>query len=113
MDRLQNKPLVYVASPFAGDTEYNTVMARKYCRFAVTQGCIPIAPHLLYPQILEEDNPDEREMGISFALTLLELCDVLWVFGGTVSKGMAREIEKADKLGIPTRRFTSECQEVS
>jgi hypothetical protein len=43
------RPLVYVASPYAGDTARNVRQAREHCRFAVAQGCIPLAPHLLYP----------------------------------------------------------------
>ena len=40
------KPLVYVASPFAGDEARNTENAAKYCCFAVDSGAIPLAPHL-------------------------------------------------------------------
>ena len=46
------RPIVYICSPFAGDIEKNVVAARTYSRFAVEQGCIPIAPHLLFPQFL-------------------------------------------------------------
>ena len=32
------RPLVYICSPFAGDTEGNTQKARRYSRFAVKNG---------------------------------------------------------------------------
>ncbi len=105
------KPLVYIASPFAGDTIANTRRARGYCRFAVTRGCIPLAPHLHYPQFMDDADKSEREQGLFFALVLLGKCDELWVFGETVSHGMAREIAKAEKRGIPIRRFSSKCEE--
>jgi len=38
------RPLVYIASRFAGDTKRNTERAQGYCRFAVSKGCIPLAP---------------------------------------------------------------------
>ncbi|WP_278568230.1 hypothetical protein [Amedibacillus dolichus] len=41
-------PLVYVCSPYAGDIETNTEKAKKYSRFAMDQGTIPVTPHLLY-----------------------------------------------------------------
>lgn len=44
------RPIVYICSPFAGNIEKNVVAARTYSRFAVEQGYIPIAPHLLFPQ---------------------------------------------------------------
>lgn len=40
------RPMVYICSPFSGDTEYNTVQARKYSRFAYEQNTIPVTPHL-------------------------------------------------------------------
>ena len=59
-------PIVYICSPFAGDIEKNVVAARTYSRFAVEQGYIPIAPHLLFPQFLDDSDPKERELGLFF-----------------------------------------------
>ena len=50
----QWKPLVYIASPFAGDEEKNTKNALRYCRFAVDSGAIPWAPHLFLPRFMSE-----------------------------------------------------------
>jgi hypothetical protein len=58
------RPIVYICSPYSGDVEGNVAAARRYSRFAVEQGYIPIAPHLLFPQFLDDDNPDERELGL-------------------------------------------------
>lgn len=107
-----HRPLVFICSPFAGDMEGNTRRAREYSRFAVSKNCIPIAPHLLFPQFLEEADPAQRELGISFGLVLQSMCREMWVFGDTVSKGMAVEIEKAKERGIPIRHFTGRCVEV-
>ena len=113
LDEIANRPLVYIASPFAGDTESNISKAKDYCRFAISNGCIPIAPHLHYPQFLNDSDNEQRELGQSFALVLLGKCDELWAFGGRVSEGMAREMDRAGKLGMPIRRFNSKCQEES
>jgi hypothetical protein len=104
-------PLIYIASPFSGDTERNTIRAQRYCRFAVSKGYIPIAPHLHYPQFLDDEDADERELGLRFALILLGKCEELWVFD-KVSEGMSREIAKAKKRGMPIRYFNSRCEEV-
>jgi hypothetical protein len=106
------RPLVYVCSPCAGDTAANTRLAREHCRFAVAQGCIPLAPHLLYPQFMDDKDPAQRELGLSFALVLLGKCAELWVFGERVSAGMRLEIGKAEKRGIPIRYFNNQHQEV-
>lgn len=86
--------------------------AIRYMRFAVVSGAIPFAPHLLYPQVLDENDPSERELGIFFGMVWLGKCDELWVFGRHISNGMAREIAQAKKRGIPIRRFNEVCREV-
>jgi hypothetical protein len=106
------KPLVYIASPYAGDTETNEARAEAYCRFAVMRGCIPLAPHLHYPRFLDDTDTDERELGLFSALVLLGKCDELWAFGGAITDGMSREITKAKKRGMPIRYFNSRCEEV-
>ena len=106
------KPLVYVASPYSGDPERNSAKAEGYCRFAVSKGCIPIAPHLHYPRFLDDNDHNERELGLYAALVLLAKCDAVWVFGGTITEGMSREIAKAEKRGIPIHYFNYKMEEV-
>ena len=104
------RPLVYVASPFAGDTEFNVSRAQGFCRFAVSKGCIPIAPHLHYPQFMDDGDKEQRELGLFFALVLLGKCDELWVFGDRISAGMTAEIGKAKKRGMPIKYFNHKCE---
>jgi hypothetical protein len=99
------KPLVYIASPFAGDIELNIGNAKRFCQYAVSRGTIPLAPHLHYPQFLDDSDPKSRKLGLAFALTLLERCDELWVFGDTISRGMKAEISAAGRGNIPIRYF--------
>lgn len=103
------RPLVYIASQFAGDTDTNTRRAQGYCRFAVSMGCIPLAPHLHYPQFMDDDDKEQRELGLFFALVLLGKCDELWVFGKP-SDGMSREIAKAQKRGMPIKYYNNKCE---
>jgi hypothetical protein len=106
-------PLVYIASPFAGDTARNIERAREYCRFAVCKGYIPLAPHLHYPQFMDDGNAAQRKLGLRFALILLGKCDELWVCGDRISDGMSREIAKAKRRGMPIRYLDSKFVEVS
>jgi hypothetical protein len=107
------RPKVFISSPFAGDTERNVENARRYCAFAVRSGYIPFAPHLFYPQFLSDDNAEERELGILMGMAFLDGCKEVWVFGERISPGMAREIERANKRGIPIRYFNDQCEEVA
>lgn len=104
------RPLVYICSPFSkGDVEQNIKNARKYSRFAVDKHCIPIAPHLLFPQFMSEET--ERDLALFMGIVLLTKCSELWAFGDYISSGMATEIAKAKKKGIPIRYFTDEMEE--
>ena len=107
------RPLVYVCSPFAGDTAENVKNARRYCRFAVLQGYIPLAPHLLFPQFLNDNDAVEREMGLHFGNVLLAFCLEVWVFGKYISPVMETEIKRARLKARRIRYFTEDLEEVS
>ena len=83
--------LVYIASPYAGDVEENVAFAKAACRYAMEQDVTPVAVHLLYPQMLADHIPAEREAGIRM--------------------GMRAELAAAQRLGIPARRIADIPQE--
>lgn len=94
---------VYVVSKYAGDTKTNVANAIRYCRYVITQNGIPVASHLLYPQMLNDMDSTERELGMMFGLALLAECDEVWCFGCQQSQGMEEEIKEAKKLNKPIR----------
>lgn len=101
----RDSPVVYIASKYAGDIPHNTDMARRYSRYAIEKGYIPLAPHLLLPQFLSEET--ERDLAISIDLRFLALCEELWVCG-EISEGMQREIDDASAMGMPVRYVKEE-----
>lgn len=118
MDEFRNrkepyKPMVYICSPYSGDTQHNTEQAKKYSRFAYEQGAIPMTPHLLYPQFMCDEKPVERKDAMHFNYVLLGNCSELWVFDSRVSDGMAHEIGIAKKRKLTIRWFSESCEEVS
>jgi hypothetical protein len=106
-------PKVYICSPFAGDTETNVRNALRYCRFAVKQGKLPIAPHCYFPQFMNDDDPAERELALSFGLRLLYGCRELWIFGNNISPGMKLEIAAARQRGITVKNFNEKMEEIT
>ena len=102
---------VYVCSPFrptavsltdrAEEQRSNIERALKACRILAMMGIQPLAPHLYFTRFLKDDVAAERAAGMQFGLSWLEQADELWVFGDTVSEGMAQEIAKAKELGKP------------
>ena len=106
------RPIVYICSPYSGNVDANTTAARRYSRFAVEQGYIPIAPHLLFPQFLNDDSYRERQLGLFFGNAIMSKCSEVWVFGDTITSGMEEEIERAGWKNYRVRYFTNECEEV-
>lgn len=111
IEREQRKwrPLVYICSPYSGDVDRNQEKARKYSRFAVDQGAIPLTPHLLLPQFMSDQT--ERDLAMFMNMVYLGRCEELWVFGEKISDGMAAEIAKAQKRNMKIRYFTEAMEE--
>lgn len=107
------RPLVYICSPYAGDTETNIEIAREFCATAVARRVIPLAPHLLFPQFMDDTDPDALELPMFFNRVLLSKCEAVWVYTARVSVGMRAEIEWAHQLEIPVRYFGAGFEEVS
>ena len=110
LDKEQKRymPMVYICSAYSGDVEGNTEKARRYSRFAVDAGRIPIAPHLLLPQFMEEES--ERELAMFMDIAILSKCRELWVFGKPTA-GMLSEIAYAERKQMTIRYFNEECKE--
>lgn len=106
------RPIVFICSPYAGDIEKNVKAARVYSRFAVDKGFIPVAPHLLFPQFMDDTDPKERELGLFFGNALMSKCAEVWVFGSTISAGMEAEIRRAKWKDYRLRYFTEDLEEV-
>ena len=93
--------LVYISSPLRGDMERNIQRARDYCAYAASCGVIPLAPHTIFTQYLDDEQPEQREQGLRMGCELMERCDELWVMGNTISQGMQEEINFAHSRHLP------------
>lgn len=83
----------------------NISRAKNACRILATLGFLPLAPHLYFTQFLKDKDAQERNTGMKLGMRWLEDADELWVFGSTISEGMAAEIEKAHELDKPVRKL--------
>ena len=104
---------VFICSPYRGDVESNVEKAKGHARFAAHCGYCPVVPHLMFPQFLDDSNPEERILGITLGVELMKICDEVWIFGSTISNGMAYELEHARKFGIPIRVYSDDKKRIS
>ena len=97
-----DKPLVVVESPFAGDMAKNIRYARACMRDSLIRGEYPFVMHLLYTQdgILDDDIPEERELGIEAGLAWCRYASKTVVYTDLgISPGMELGIQRAREEG--------------
>ena len=79
------KPLIYVCSPYRGETKKerkrNIRNAKNFCRLVSKQGGIPFAPHLLFTQFLDDCNPRHRRLGLEMGVETIRRCDPYDAYG--------------------------------
>ena len=112
------KKLIYICSPLRpqsldpdeADMELfeNLFRARNACELAKNLGAIPVCPHLYFPQFLDDELPEERELGMQLALAALRRCHAVYVFSEHITPGMVREIAEAAKRDIPVKMLCEE-----
>lgn len=99
----------FICSPFAGDTERNITYAIKCCKEAIKRGYTPIAPHLYFPQFLDDNNPEQREKGLILGREAMkEKCDIVFIgdkYG--ISDGMKGDLEFAKQSKISIEYLTT------
>lgn len=80
----------------------NTLYARKAMLHALRHGDAPVVSHLLYTQVLDDQIPEDRSLGIEAGLTWLPVAEatVVYVDHG-ITSGMEKGIARAQEEGRP------------
>lgn len=92
--------IVAVESPFGSPdawvVEANKAYARACMRWCLLVGLVPLASHLLYTQMLDDQDPEERRIGIEAGLTVNRhaVCTLAFCDRG-LSKGMILGIKRS------------------
>ena len=98
---------VYICVPLGGDVKGNLEKVRRYTEYALKCGTAPVVPHF-YALCLDDDNPDERKIGMTAGRSLLWFCDELWLFGDEITEGMSTELQYCRHLNLKTRKVREE-----
>lgn len=97
---MYKNPIAYISSPFKGDTYTNTEKGRKYSRIAYEHGYTPIAPHLLFPQFMDDSVPAERIDMQRINEVLIRKSYIMFVCGDIITDDMKNEMIYARKIGL-------------
>lgn len=106
--------LVILESPYAGDVQRNTLYARRALKDSLMRGEAPIASHLLYPQVLDDLIPSERQLGIDAGLAWRKVAEATVVYQDYgISPGMEYGIKLAREREFPSNIAASGRMAVS
>lgn len=98
---------VILESPFAGKPQLHVRYARAAMRDSLLRGEAPMVSHLLYTQVLDDEDPTDRAMGIAAGLAWKADKTVVYTDCG-ISRGMEQGIRAAQVAGRPVEYRTVE-----
>jgi hypothetical protein len=97
---------VILESPYGSRSAWQRFLNRRYARAclkdALSRGEAPLASHLLYTQVLDDQDQEERRWGIAAGLAWLQHADASVVYMDRgISPGMNHGIKAAKQAGVP------------
>ena len=104
LNRSMKNETAYICSPLHAETDekmqVNMLAAYMYMQYATaTMGYPAKAVHAFLPNILNDNNAEEREQALALGLQILDKSDILMVCGNRLSEGMKGEITQAAEKG--------------
>lgn len=104
---MDTKVKAYICSPLSAETEQEIQQNMVYAKQCVAEvakefGYRAYAPHAYLPELLDDHDPEERALALSFGISVLEHCHLLIICGSRISSGMEIEIKKAfqDQMAV-------------
>lgn len=98
---------VVIESPYAGDRAKNDAYLDEAMRDSFARGEAPFASHRLYPGILDDDNQEDRRLGMEAGFAWGAVAELVAVYANLgISPGMRAGIERAVRHRIPVEYRT-------
>lgn len=92
---------IIIESPYAGDVKRNEQYARECMLDSLRRGEAPFLSHLLYTQVLDDTDPEQRETGIEAGLAWQDQADaVIGYVDYGISPGMEIALKRAYDNGM-------------
>lgn len=93
---------VILESPYAGDRERNEKYAKDCMLDSLNRGEAPFVSQLLYTQVLDDDIPQQRDIGMAGHHAWQEVSEYMVVYEDYgISGGMKEAIDMATESGLP------------
>ena len=92
---------VVIETPYAGDIKKNMDYLKRCLKDSIDRGETPMASHMIYTQVLCDENPKERALGISLGYHWLStaVSQIFYIDYG-FSRGMLEAFRKGQSISI-------------
>ena len=90
---------VYICAPLGGNVEENLYKVRRYTKYALLCGTAPVVPHF-YAECLDDNVPEEREIGMAAGLSQAQLAAMVGVSRNTISSIETGQFNPTAKLAL-------------
>lgn len=94
---------VSIESPLAGNFRRNVRYAQLCLLDSLRRGEAPYASHLLYPQVFDDLDEEQREIGMAAEQEWLKQAEVVALY---IDLGISRGMRKAEALAIELNKVT-------
>jgi len=105
----KKKRLVVIESPFSGDLTTHKGYLQECILDCLNRGEAPFASHQMYTDALDDDNKQERKLGIDCGYAWMNVAEaVVFYIDFGWSKGMLAALKKCSELRLDaeTRRIS-------
>lgn len=94
--------LVVIESPYSGDVERNEEYLKRAMRDSISRGEAPYASHLIYTQVLNDRDPEQRKKGINMGFKWGQQAEKVIAYTDYgISTGMEQGLAYYNRNGIP------------
>lgn len=95
--------IVFIAHTLRGDVEGNLKKTERYILQAIYEQDYPCCPWYALVVAMRDLDEEQHQLGIEATLKIIPRCDELWACGDTISEGVQKEIDCAERNDIPVR----------
>jgi len=104
------RPRIFLCSPYSGDINANLSYLALCVEDSLARGEAPFASHGFYPHYLDDEDNDQRALGMACGHSWLAVAWKCAVYEDRgISAGMVKDMKAAAKLDVPLeyRRLTA------
>ncbi len=97
---------IYISSAYTDDIVININNSKTYAKYVFENEAVPIIPQF-YSLVLGDEKGTKQKIQKA-GMSLLWLCDEVWVIGNKLTEQMKKEIKFAQQIKINIRYISNE-----